>query len=70
MDHPGMTNPFLLPGWLLRLRDGGKNNNPPTGDLEVDFRCSPTVEPDLGEKEKIPLLVLVTFPPIAEIPVF
>jgi hypothetical protein len=45
------------------------NNNPPAGDFKDDFRCSPVVDPHMGEESAISLLVLVAFPPITEIPI-
>ena len=45
------------------------NNNPPAGAFKDDFGCSSVVDPHIGDDSASSLLVLVAFPPIAEIPI-
>ena len=54
---------------LFRVREVELNNNPPAGDFKDDFGYSPVVDPHIGAQSALALLMPVTFPPIAEIPI-
>ena len=58
-----------LPAWLFTIREVELKNNPPAGDLEVDFMCSPGVDLYVGQQLALPLFVLVIFPPALEVPI-
>lgn len=71
-DHLGIdreTHSLSSLARLFRLKEGEGNNNPPAGDLRCVLRVTPAVDPNMGGKITIPLVLLVVFPPVTEIPV-